>query len=134
MKKPSRKKKKSRQESKKPELVGRFGETKADLATKSLKFDGGKLDWSLMPTASIEGGIRAFMYGEKKYARWNWATTGIAYSRLFAGLMRHMWAWYWRKDYDDESGLHHLDHAQACLSMLREMVDARPALDDRPNA
>lgn len=60
----------------------------------------------------------------------NWRK-GIAYSRLFDALMRHLWAWWGGEETDPESGESHLDHAACCLMFLRELKEMRQDLDDR---
>lgn len=86
--------------------------------TEGAKFDGGKLDWTLLPPESIEEVIAVYMYGCKKYERNNWRK-GILYSRIFAAIMRHLWAWWKGEDEDKESGLRHLAQAAfGCLTLL----------------
>jgi hypothetical protein len=72
-------------------------------------------------------------FGAKKYSAWNWAK-GMAYSRLFGALMRHLWAWWKGQDNDPETGKSHLAHAGCCLMMLNGMRHQKPELDDRPYA
>jgi hypothetical protein len=86
----------------------------AALGTKN---DAGKPDLSLFPREAIEAGSRAFMFGEKKYARDNWRK-GISKERLVAATLRHLFAWKDGELSDPESNLSHLDHAMASLAML----------------
>lgn len=81
------------------------------------KHDSGKPDLSLFPREAIEAGSRAFMFGEKKYARDNWRK-GIGKERLVAATLRHLFAWKDGELSDPESNLSHLDHALASLAML----------------
>ena len=85
------------------------------------KHDAGKPDLSLVPRAFMDATARALMFGEKKYARYNYRQ-GFKSSRLVSAALRHITAWFWVSETDEESGLSHLDHACACLAML---VDCR---------
>lgn len=99
---------------KRAQLVNRV--THAE-TSHGLKHDSDKPDMSLFPRGAIEAGARAFMFGEKKYSRNNWRN-GISKERLMAATLRHLFAWNDGELKDPESGLSHLDHAQASLAML----------------
>ena len=89
-----------------------------EAASKSgTKHDTGKVDISLVPLVATEAEARALMFGEKKYGRYNY-TQGFETSRLVAACLRHVLAYQDGEDTDPESGLSHLGHAKACLSML----------------
>ena len=96
------------------------------------KYDKGKLRMDLWPPEAIEGGAEVLTYGASKYEDRNWES-GIKYSRVFAALMRHLWAWWAGRPIDTESGISHLKHALCCIVFLvtyeeRRMVE----WDDRP--
>ncbi len=83
------------------------------------KFDVNKIDLSLVPLLFIEQVALAFMFGEKKYGRYNFLSgKGMEWHRISAALLRHFFAWLWGEDLDKESGLSHLAHVGACLAML----------------
>ena len=86
-------------------------------AKSGTKHDTGKVDISLVPLVATEAEARALMFGEKKYGRYNY-TQGFETSRLVAACLRHVLAYQNGEDTDPESGLSHLGHAKACLSML----------------
>jgi hypothetical protein len=94
------------------------------------KHDQGKPQMGLMSQVFLMGLSRVLTFGATKYASHNWRK-GIAYSRLFDALMRHLWAWWGGEEIDPESGECHLDHAACCLMFLREMREDRADLDDR---
>jgi hypothetical protein len=54
-----------------------------------MKWDGGKLDWSLLPWDVIEKAVVRFTVGKHKYAAWNWTKLDDAQSRYEAAFMRH---------------------------------------------
>ena len=86
-------------------------------AKSGTKHDTGKVDISLVPLVATEAEARALMFGEKKYGRYNY-TQGFETSRLVAACLRHVLAYQDGEDTDPESGLSHIGHAKACLSML----------------
>lgn len=70
-------------------------------------------------------------FGAKKYDSWNWSK-GIAWSRVYGALLRHLFAWWRGEDRDPESGLSHLAHAGCCLVFLLQYNLTRRSYDDRP--
>jgi hypothetical protein len=56
-------------------------------------------------------------YGANKYAANNWMR-GMSWTEAFGGVCRHLLAWFWGKDLDDESGLPHLHHAACGIMFL----------------
>lgn len=113
-------------------------------ATKNDKADC-KVEVDLFPPSAYYAISTVFTYGKHKYDSWNWAK-GLAYSRMYGALQRHLNAWFSGQDLDPETGFSHLWHAGCNIAMLihTEMVvkDARvnplkylpekQLLDDRP--
>ena len=95
------------------------------------KYDSEKVRVDLLPPFSLWSISEVFTYGAVKYAPWNWAK-GIAYSRLYGGILRHLFAWYRGENKDPETGKSHLHHAGCGIMMLIEMEEYRRDLDDRP--
>ena len=95
------------------------------------KFDGDKIRTELLPPFALEKIADIFGYGAKKYASWNWSG-GLAYSRLYGGILRHLFAWYRGENVDPETGKSHLYHAGCGIMMLIETEEYRKDLDDRP--
>ena len=62
--------------------------------TGGRKFDGGKLQYGLLPPLALKATVDA--------------------------LQRHLWAWKEGEQMDTESGKHHLAHALCCLMFLYE--------------
>lgn len=100
------------------------------MKASGVKHDQGKPRLGLIATKFLWGLARVLTFGAIKYEAHNWRK-GFAYSRLYDALQRHLTAWNDGEDLDPESGLNHLDHAACELMFLREMVEARPDLDDR---
>jgi len=96
------------------------------------KDDGGKLRYDLLSPEALRGIADVLRYGAAKYEDRNWEA-GIKWSRVYAALLRHLVdAWWAGEDFDEESGLHHLDHAACCLHFLQTYRHTRTDFDDRP--
>lgn len=87
------------------------------VATEGRKDDANKLPWELLPPDAVEEILKVLAFGAAKYDRRNWEK-GMAWSRPFAALMRHMWAWQQGEDKDPETGISHLAHAGCCILFL----------------
>ena len=92
-----------------------------------------KAPMHLLPARPLRALASAIEHGALKYEPWNWQDTSKNNERineLQAALMRHVTAAAdpAESDYDDESGLHHITHAGACvLLLLHKMgVDYEP--------
>lgn len=94
-----------------------------------IKNDQGKPSISLIPAESLELTAHALTFGAAKYGRWNYRE-GIAHSRMLDAAFRHLLAEMRGESLDPESGLPHIAHALASLSMLAWMRANRPDLDD----
>lgn len=94
------------------------------------KYDSGKPDLSIVPYVAIEQIARALMYGEQKYQRYNYLA-GFNSNRLIAATLRHVYAWNSGEDNDPESGLSHVAHALAGLSMLLDCQRVGTLADGR---
>jgi hypothetical protein len=71
-----------------------------------------------------------FGYGADKYSDYNWAK-GYEWSKSFAAMQRHLWAFWGGEDLDPESGLPHLAHAGTHIMFLLRFQDQFPQFDDR---
>ena len=101
-----------------------------DMGFGGIKHDESKARYDLIPHEVLEAMAEALGFGAEKYDDHNYRK-GLPYSRLFASLQRHLWAWWSGEPFDEESQLHPLSHACACLAMLAWTVYNRPDLDDR---
>lgn len=63
----------------------------------------------------------------------NWEQ-GMSWGRVFAALMRHMWAWWRGEDKDPETGESHLWHAGCCIAFLIAYEARGVGTDDRYKA
>ena len=81
------------------------------------KFDGGKLQYHLIPQQSLAYVVRVLMFGARKYGEHNWLD-GMKWSRLTDAAERHLKAFMTGSDLDKETKLPHLAHAICCLLFL----------------
>ena len=88
--------------------------------TGGRKFDGGKLEYGLLPPLALEETVKVLTFGAQKYERDNWKKVPDSKRRYFDALQRHVWAWKQGEQLDPESGIHHLAHAMCCLMFLYE--------------
>jgi len=95
------------------------------------KDDTGKLPYHLLAPELLEETARVLQFGTIKYSERNWES-GMAWSRPFAALMRHMWAWWRGEATDPETGFSHLAHAACCIMFLLAYEKRKAGLDDRP--
>lgn len=98
--------------------------------TGGTKHDDGKNRLELIPVEAIEQIGLAYTFGAKKYADNNWRG-GFKWTRLVAALLRHTYSWMAGESKDPESGLSHLAHAGACLTMLIAHEQLNYGEDDR---
>ena len=103
------------------------------LASEGRKNDTGKLPYHLLAPEFLEGTAAVLAFGADKYAPRNWER-GMAWSRPFSALMRHMWAWWRGERADPETGISHLYHAACCLMFLAAYEERKAGADDRPEA
>lgn len=96
----------------------------------AIKYDESKTRFDLLPAHALERVACVYTYGASKYPAHNWRK-GMEWSRVYAAIQRHLWAFWAGKNLDAESGLPHLAHAVfGCLSLLDYAVTC-PENDDR---
>ena len=88
--------------------------------TGGRKFDGGKLQYGLVPPLALKAVVDVLTFGAEKYEPDNWKHVPDSKRRYFDALQRHVWAWKEGEQLDPESGRHHLAHALCCLMFLYE--------------
>ena len=100
--------------------------------TGGRKFDGGKLQYGLLPPLALKATVDVLTFGAEKYEPDNWKHVPDSKRRYFDAAMRHMWAYKEGEIMDPESGRHHLAHALCCLMFLYEH-DIIYSIDDNFN-
>ena len=102
-----------------------------DGGKEGVKFDQGKLRMDLLPTDALEALARILTDGAEKYGARNWEK-GMAWSRSYAALQRHLLAWWGGQDNDPESGHPHLWHVLTNAVFLTSYQIREIGEDDRP--
>lgn len=97
---------------------------------KGVKFDKEKPKLHMIPEEALLGMAQAFMYGAKKYDRFNYRK-GLSYTQLTDSLMRHTLQFLKGEENDAESGLPHTYHILANAAMLEYTRANKPDCDDR---
>jgi hypothetical protein len=96
-------------------------------------FDEGKPRVDLIPVLSLIELGKVMDYGANKYGQHNWSQYAgrWAWTQLIASCLRHLYAWMLGEDLDKESGLNHLAHALANITMLLDLQIMDKGIDDR---
>ena len=91
---------------------------KSSRATQGVKYDSGKLQWTLLPFRAINEVLEVLSFGAKKYAADNWKIVPEARTRYVDAAFRHLSDWHLKERLDKETGKSHLAHAICCLLFL----------------
>lgn len=83
-----------------------------------LKYDTGKLRYSLIPPVALAAIAKVLTFGADKYAPNSWQTVENAEERYLDALMRHIEAYRDGVHLDSESGISHLSHAACNIAFL----------------
>lgn len=90
-----------------------------------------KLPLHLFPMTAVIYGAIALLDGALKYGRSNWRKAGVRASIYYDACLRHLSRWFEGEDLDPDSGIHHLAHAIACITILIDAFEANNLKDDR---
>ena len=90
----------------------------ADRKEAGMKFDSGKLDYTLVPWDGMDEVVKVLEFGAKKYARDNWKKVEHANTRYLAAAFRHLIHHNNGEAADPETGISHLAHATCCMLFL----------------
>ena len=111
------------------EAIHNAGISEIHIVESFMKFDAGKLRYSLVPPSAIEGLAEVLTYGAKKYKPNNWQKVEDT-DRYVDALYRHLEAWRNGEKLDEESGLSHLKHALTNVAFLIHFEDHISDTDD----
>ena len=70
--------------------------------------------------------------GAEKYGPYNWRNEKVHASVYIAACRRHLDEWIEGEETADDSNVHHLGHAMACLAILLDALEHDCLIDDRP--
>ena len=97
---------------------------------QALRYNKGKLKWSLVDWKSLEPMVRVLEMGAEKYAPYNW-TKGMPVTEVSESLLRHMFAYLDGEDTDPESGIEHLGNVMCNVMFLIHIMREKPEFDNR---
>ncbi len=75
---------------------------------EGIKFDQGKLQWSLIPWSEMKDVVKVLMKGANKYSIDNWKNVDL--KRYKDAIMRHQIDYQGGERIDKDSGLPHMAH------------------------
>ena len=96
----------------------------------ALRYNGDKLQWSLVDFESLEPMVKVLMYGASKYAPDNWKAGQDPRSQM-ESLLRHAFAFLAGENNDPESGESHLGHVLCNAMFMIYNQKHHPNLDNR---
>jgi len=88
----------------------------------------------LVPPALMLAVAEAMANGATKYGPYNWRESKISSSVYYAAMLRHIFAWWDGEDFAEDSGVHHLAHAAACIALILDTTQTEFLNDNRPPA
>lgn len=91
-----------------------------------------KVPLHLVPPSAKHYLALALADGARKYGPYNWRNSKISVSVYVAAVQRHIDAFWDGEDCAEDSGVHHLAHAMACLALLLDAKGVEMLHDDRP--
>ena len=97
---------------------------------QALRYNQGKIKWSLVDWKSLEPMVRVLEMGAKKYAPYNWSK-GMPVTEVSESLLRHMFAYLDGELDDNESKIEHLGHVMCNCMFLIHIMREKPEFDDR---
>ncbi len=89
---------------------------------------------SSTPTIGIREMGKVFELGAKKYGRYNWRLHTVSATVYYDAAWRHLSAWFDGEDIDPESGVSHLAHVMACMTILLDAKQHGMLNDNRLTA
>lgn len=105
--------------------------SKPDNNPKS-RFGVKKPPMHLVPPSSKIYLSQGFKDGADKYGPYNWRENSVAASVYVGAAQRHLDQWWDGEELAEDSGVHHLAHAMACLAILIDGKETGNLIDDRP--
>lgn len=86
----------------------------------------------LVPSPGLIETAQAMADGARKYGPYNWREEGVGATTYISAAMRHLRSWLDGEEDADDSKVHHLGHAAACLMILLDAQAVGNLVDDRP--
>jgi hypothetical protein len=96
---------------------------------QALRYNQGKVQWSLVDYKSIEPMVRVLEYGCLKYSKNNWKK-GMPASQIIESMLRHTFKLLEGELVDPESGIEHVGHIQCNAMFLAYVLREKPEYND----
>jgi uncharacterized protein YuzB (UPF0349 family) len=96
---------------------------------QALRYNQGKVQWSLVDYKSIEPMVRVLEYGCLKYSKNNWKK-GMPASQIIESMLRHTFKLLEGELVDPESGIEHVGHIQCNAMFLAYVLKEKPEYND----
>lgn len=90
-----------------------------------------KISLSSVPAVAIAHEALAMMDGEDKYGFRNWREKKVVARIYIDAALRHINSWFEGEEAAEDSGVHHLGHARACLGILLDAIETGNLIDNR---
>jgi hypothetical protein len=87
------------------------------METKALRYNEGKLDWTLLDFNAITPLVLGMEYGKKKYSRDNWKNKCDDPKQHIQSAFRHLISIANGEEFDQESGVRHSGHVMCNMMM-----------------
>jgi hypothetical protein len=100
-----------------------------EIIVKGMKFNKGKLRWTILPFEAVKEVLKILEYGAIKYDVDNWRNFEDTPEELIDALFRHMVDYLLGERDDRESGMNHLTHAATNALMLVALAIQRGEID-----
>ena len=97
---------------------------------EAMRFNDGKVEWSLVDFKSLEPMVRVLEFGAQKYAKHNWKQ-GMDVTKMMESLLRHAFSFLSGETEDQESGISHIGHIMCNAMFIQWMLENKPERDDR---
>jgi uncharacterized protein YuzB (UPF0349 family) len=109
--------------------VDDFTQALIDRDKQALRYNQGKVQWSLVDYKSIEPMVRVLEYGCLKYSKDNWKK-GMPASQIIESMLRHTYKLLEGELVDPESGIEHVGHIQCNAMFLAYVLREKPEFND----
>lgn len=91
-----------------------------------------KPDLSLVPPVAIVHIAEAMGNGASKYGAYNWRDNAVQVMTYLAAAQRHIASYLDGEQVAEDSGVHHLAHAAACMAIVLDAEETGNLMDNRP--
>lgn len=85
-----------------------------------------------VPPALVIEAAPALAVGAERYGPYNWRETEVRLSIYLEAVERHVLAYRDGQDRAEDTGIHHLGHAAACIAIILDAGAIGKLVDDRP--